>query len=194
MNRYVDQWTIAKGWVSAARRVLSPNANDRPESAVPELIVIHNISLPPGEFGGPYIEALFTNALDPEQHPFFATLEGLRVSAHFLIRRDGELVQFVPVHRRAWHAGQSVWCGRADCNDFSLGIELEGTDDLAYSDDQYSCLTALVSTLQAHYPGLASGAIVGHSDIAPGRKTDPGASFEWQRLGIQASGEQGTPR
>ncbi|MGD2008394.1 MAG: 1,6-anhydro-N-acetylmuramyl-L-alanine amidase AmpD [Cellvibrionales bacterium] len=197
MEHTVDQWTIADGWVSAARRVQSPNCNDRPVGAQPELIVIHNISLPPGEFGGPHIEALFCNRLDIEAHPFFEHLKGLRVSAHFLIRRDGELLQFVAADQRAWHAGESQWCGRENCNDFSVGIELEGTDELAYSDAQYACLLTLVGALQSHYPALGADAIVGHSDIAPGRKTDPGPSFDWQRLGIpspsSSSGEVGVP-
>jgi len=143
------------------------------------LIVVHAISLPPGEFGGTAIVDLFTNRLDPDAHPYFAQLDGLRVSAHFLLRRDGETAQFVSCKRRAWHAGPSLWQGRARCNDFSVGIELEGSDDLPFDDRQYRRLSVLLTTLRAHYPIQA---IVGHSDIAPGRKTDPGPCFDWRRL------------
>lgn len=171
------------GYVSTARLVISPNYNHRPDGIEPDLIVIHNISLPPGEFGGPWIEALFTNQLPPQAHPYFTTIATLKVSAHFLIRRTGELVQFVPVHLRAWHAGVSCFQGRTHCNDFSIGIELEGTDTLPYTEAQYQQLLPLIALLRQHYPAITLERITGHSDIAPGRKTDPGSAFDWQRLG-----------
>ncbi len=170
------------GLLDAARQVASPNHDERPEAAIPELIVVHCISLPPGRFGGPHIEALFTNCLDPEAHPYFAEICGLEVSAHALIRRDGEVVQFVPFHRRAWHAGPSCFEGRERCNDFSVGIELEGTDEGDYEPVQYERLAELVRALGDAYPTLAGAPMVGHSDIAPGRKTDPGPGFDWSRL------------
>ena len=167
------------GWCAQARRVPSPNSDERPPGVAVELIVVHNISLPPREFGGDGIADLFLNRLDASAHPYYASIAGLRVSAHFLIRRDGELLQFVSCERRAWHAGVSWWRGRERCNDFSIGIELEGADDVAFEDSQYACLNALVAALRARYP-IAD--IQGHSDIAPGRKTDPGAAFEWKKL------------
>ena len=170
------------GLVAPARQCPSPNHDERPIGSRPELIVVHGISLPPGEFGGPHIEALFCNRLDARVHPYFAEIAGLEVSAHALIRRDGSLVQFVPFGRRAWHAGQSEFRGRERCNDFSVGIELEGTDTDAYTDAQYHVLAGLVGALRAAYPSLVDAPIVGHSDIAPGRKTDPGPAFEWSRL------------
>jgi AmpD protein len=169
----------AQGWLDGARRIPSPNHDPRPEGMAVELVVIHNISLPPGEFGGPGVEALFTNRLDPSAHPYYAAIAGLRVSAHFFIRRDGELIQFVPCGQRAWHAGASQWRGRERCNDFSLGIELEGADDQPFSDAQYDTLNRLLAVLKAAYP---SADITGHSDIAPGRKTDPGPCFDWRRV------------
>lgn len=170
------------GWLDAARRIVSPNCDERPGPVRPELIVVHSISLPPGEFGGPAIDAFFSNRLDPAEHPYFAEIAPLRVSAHLLIRRDGQLVQYVPFHKRAWHAGTSCYDGRQACNDFSIGIELEGTDDSPYTDRQYRQLVAVVQALLAVYPGLDSRRIVGHCDIAPGRKTDPGSHFDWSRL------------
>ena len=170
------------GLARAARQVPSPNSDDRPDGVVPDLIVVHGISLPPGEFGGPWIDALFTNRLDPAGHPAFAAVAGLKVSSHFLIRRDGELVQYVPVTRRAWHAGQSVHCGRERCNDFSVGIELEGADEVPYAAGQYDALAGLVRALRAAMPSLRQAPIVGHSDIAAGRKTDPGPAFDWGQL------------
>ena len=164
--------------IIGARCLRSPNCDDRPAGSAIELIVIHNISLPPGNFGGPGIIDLFCNRLDPVAHPYYATIADLRVSAHLLIRRDGELIQFVPCAQRAWHAGISSWCGRGRCNDFSIGIELEGTDDMPFEDVQYDRLAAVTRLLKAHYP-IAD--IVGHSDIAPGRKTDPGPHFDWVR-------------
>jgi AmpD protein len=160
----------------------SPNCDQRPAGSQPELVVVHGISLPPGEFGGPWIEQLFTNVLPPAAHPYFQEIAGLRVSAHVLIRRDGSLLQFVPFTQRAWHAGESCWQGRIGCNDFSIGIELEGTDSDAYQDAQYDTLAGLLEALLDAYPGLEPDAITGHSDIAPGRKTDPGPMFDWPRL------------
>lgn len=168
----------AAGLVAEARYLPSPNCDDRPAGAAIELLVLHNISLPPGVFGGEAVTDLFLNRLDPGGHPYFEDIAALRVSAHFFIRRDGTLLQFVPCVMRAWHAGQSLWCGRERCNDFSVGIELEGADDVAFSDAQYECLGALARALYARYPIKAS---VGHSDIAPGRKTDPGPHFAWPR-------------
>lgn len=172
----------ASGLLAAARQVPSPNHNDRPAGATLDLIVVHNISLPPGEFGGPWIDALFTNQLNPRAHPYFADVARLAVSAHLLIRRDGELVQYVPFHRRAWHAGASRWRGRENCNDFSVGIELEGTDHGGYTTAQYRRLAVAIRALCRAYPTLSPGRLAGHSDIAPGRKTDPGPSFDWPRL------------
>lgn len=174
------EWRVDEaGWIAAARRIPSPNQDERPADEVVSLVVIHNISLPPGEFGGDGVIELFTNRLDPAAHPYYQAISGLRVSAHFFIRRDGELIQFVPCGRRAWHAGVSSWRGRARCNDFSIGIELEGTDEQAFTDAQYSVLNELLAVLRASYP-IAD--LVGHSDIAPGRKTDPGPCFDWGRL------------
>lgn len=172
----------ATGLLTAARQVFSPHHDQRPDGCVAELIVIHGISLPPGEFGGGWIERLFCGDLPPQAHPFFAAIAQARVSAHLLVARDGRVTQFVPLGRRAWHAGQSSWRGRTSCNDFSIGIELEGTDDLAYDDPQYEALTAVVQALLRGTATLARDRIVGHSDIAPGRKTDPGLSFDWPRL------------
>lgn len=172
----------ATGLIAGARFVASPNCDERPAGCVPELIVVHGISLPPGEFGGPWIEQLFTNRLPPAVHPYFATLQDTRVSAHALVRRDGAVVQFVPFGRRAWHAGPSQWRGRSCCNDFSIGIELEGADDVPYEDVQYAVLAGLVTALGDAYPGLAPDALAGHADIAPGRKTDPGMAFDWPRF------------
>jgi N-acetyl-anhydromuramoyl-L-alanine amidase len=157
----------------------SPNHDERPAGVEISLVVLHSISLPPGEYGGEHIERLFANRLDPAAHPYFREVHALRVSAHFLVRRDGELVQFVPLERRAWHAGASSWRGRGACNDFSVGIELEGTDDSPFADPQYAALALLLMDLQSRLP-LRD--IVGHSDIAPGRKTDPGPQFDWPRL------------
>ncbi len=144
--------------------------------------MVHNISLPPGEFGGPHIEELFTNSLDPKAHAYFAEIVDLRVSAHFLIRRDGEVIQFVPTNKNAWHAGVSTWRGREKCNDFSIGIELEGTDTHVYTEAQYSALSQLIRACRQAHLKIEPDAIVGHSDVASGRKTDPGPSFDWDRL------------
>ena len=170
------------GWLDGARQVRSPNCDERPAGTVIDLLVLHGISLPPGEYGGPYIESFFTNRLDVSRHPYFREIAALRVSAHLLLRRDGEVVQFVPCTRRAWHAGVSVFRGRERCNDFSIGIELEGTDTDPYADPQYARLAAVIRQLRLAYPAIAEDHIVGHSDIAPGRKTDPGPSFDWPRL------------
>ena len=171
--------------ITGVNFVPSPNADERPEGCCVDLIVIHNISLPPGEFGQGYVHQLFTNTLDRNAHNYFARLGGLRVSSHLLIERSGKMTQFVPFHRRAWHAGQSNFLGRDCCNDFSIGIELEGTDDTEYTDEQYRVLSAVIVSLQMTYPGLSSQQIVGHCDIAPDRKTDPGSSFDWDRLRSQ---------
>jgi AmpD protein len=170
----------ADGVVARARQAASPNQNVRPPGSAISLVVIHGISLPPGVFGGDGVERLFTNALAGVAHPYLASIAALRVSAHFFLRRDGELVQFVACGRRAWHAGASMWRGRIDCNDFSIGIELEGTDAQPYTAAQYRHLAALLRALKQRYPLEAA---VGHSDIAPGRKTDPGPAFDWERLG-----------
>jgi N-acetyl-anhydromuramoyl-L-alanine amidase len=173
---------VATGLVLGARQVLTDHFDARPAGALPELIVIHGISLPPGEFGGPWIDRLFTGHLPQDAHPYFAQIPPGRVSTHVLIRRDGELVQYVPLTNRAWHSGRSAYRGRAECNDYSIGIELEGTDDIPYEDVQYTQLTALVRALLAAYASLTRENIAGHSDIAPGRKSDPGASFDWGRF------------
>lgn len=172
--------TIAEGWLVGARQCPSPNYNVRPDAMDMSLLVIHNISLPPGQFGGGYIEQFFTNQLDSHVHPYFQEIEGLEVSSHLLITREGEVIQFVPFHLRAWHAGKSIFEGRSECNDFSIGIELEGTDTLAYTQQQYDVLGVVVNTLCAYYPKITKERIVGHSAIAPGRKTDPGEAFNWK--------------
>jgi AmpD protein len=172
----------ATGLLEGVRQVLSPHANARPAGMLPELIVVHGISLPPGEYGGPAIDQLFTGTLDFEAHPYFQQIRGLRASAHAVIRRDGALTQYVPFGERAWHAGTSQYGGRSGCNDFSIGIELEGSDDTAYTDAQYEALARLIGALLGAYPSLSAAHLVGHSDIAPGRKTDPGPAFDWARL------------
>lgn len=171
-----------RGWLEGVRQVPSPNCDRRPPASEPELIVIHSISLPAGEFGTRHVEALFCNCLDVGAHPTFPEIARLRVSAHALIRRDGELVQFVPFTMRAWHAGISCYAGRDCCNDFSIGIELEGCDWQPFEDVQYRRLASLVRLLAATWPALGAERLVGHSDIAPGRKTDPGPHFDWARL------------
>jgi len=171
-----------RGLLELARQEPSPNCDERPQGVEPDLIVVHGISLPPGEFGGPWIDQLFTNALPPDGHPYFAEVAGLRVSSHLLIRRSGEVVQYVPFQRRAWHAGVSAWAGRERCNDYSIGIELEGADHLPYESTQYAMLARVIAVLCRSYPCLTPDRVVGHSDIAPGRKTDPGPAFDWPRL------------
>ncbi|TAL19130.1 MAG: 1,6-anhydro-N-acetylmuramyl-L-alanine amidase AmpD [Aquabacterium sp.] len=168
------------GWWRQARQVPSPNFGPRPAASVIDLVVVHSISLPPGEYGGPQIEQLFTNRLDWSAHPYFETIRGAEVSAHFLIRRDGEVVQFVSVQDRAWHAGRSSWRGRDNCNDYSVGIELEGLEDHAFETAQYGALFRLVDALASSLPIAAA---VGHEHIAPGRKRDPGSRFDWNELG-----------
>lgn len=170
------------GWIVGVRRVFSPNHDERPAGTDLGLIVIHGISLPPGEFGNGWIDRFFLNELPAAAHPYFATIANVTVSAHVLIARDGTLTQYVPFVRRAWHAGKSQHCGRTACNDFSVGIELEGTDELPYEAAQYRVLGELVAALRRAYPSLRDADVVGHSDIAPGRKTDPGPAFDWARL------------
>jgi N-acetyl-anhydromuramoyl-L-alanine amidase len=172
----------ATGLVVGAKQVLSPFFDERPTGVVPDLIVLHGISLPPGEFGGPWIARLFTGNLPAAAHPEFVERAGLRVSAHLLIRRDGEVVQFVPLHKRAWHAGRSSWQGRDACNDYSIGIECEGADEVPYDDAQYACLNRILPMLLGAYPAITRERIVGHSNVAPGRKTDPGPSFDWSKV------------
>lgn len=172
---------VSTGLVMPARQVASPNHDERPDGEDISLLVIHGISLPPGEFGGNWMDALFCNRLDVGAHPYFRQLEGLKVSSHLLIDRKGRLTQYVPLHRRAWHAGASCWQGRERCNDFAVGVELEGTDTTPYTGAQYHTLARLTCTLLEAYPGLSPERIVGHSDIAPGRKTDPGPVFDWDR-------------
>lgn len=168
----------AAGCLDETRFILSPNCDERPVDGEISLLVIHNISLPPEEFGGDGVIELFTNRINPSAHPYYQALCDLKVSAHFLIRRDGETIQFVSCEKRAWHAGESCWQGKSRCNDFSIGVELEGSDTTPFTDLQYNALAALTRTLQSRYPITG---IVGHSDIAPGRKTDPGPCFDWER-------------
>lgn len=170
---------VNSGLLDQAEYLESPNQDDRPEGEVVDLLVIHNISLPPGEFGGPYITQLFTNTLDPEVHPFFKKIHELRVSSHLLIRRDGKIIQYVPFHKRAWHAGVSYFGGRTQCNDFSIGIELEGTDAAPYESIQYEVLAQVTKEIMKAYPEITLERIQGHCDIAPERKTDPGPAFNW---------------
>ncbi len=176
------------GWLNGAKHLPSQNFNARPSTEI-SLLVIHNISLPPGQFGTGMVEALFTNQLPVAAHPYFAGIAQLKVSAHFFIQRDGAITQFVSCLDRAWHAGVSNFEGREACNDYSLGIELEGEDNLAYSEAQYRSLNQLVNELIKHYPMITAERICGHSDIAPERKTDPGPAFNWQRLQAKHPGE-----
>ncbi len=169
----------AAGWCSEAAHHPSPNCDDRPEGVLPELLVIHSISLPPGDYGGPGVTELFTNRLNWSAHPYYEQIRGLKVSAHFFIRRDGRLVQFVGCARRAWHAGVSSFEGRSACNDFSIGVELEGLDTTPFEAAQYRSLVRLGRALTAHYRLAAAAA---HSEIAPGRKTDPGPGFDWDQF------------
>jgi AmpD protein len=176
----------AEGVVRSATQIPSSNCDQRPADCPITLVVIHGISLPPGEFGGDAIARLFTNRLTAAEHPCYATITKLRVSAHFVIRRDGELIQFVACGKRAWHAGESSWCGREHCNDYAIGVELEGTDTLPYTSAQYRVLAQLLRALRRRYP-IAD--VTGHSDIAPGRKTDPGPAFDWARLARLSDGK-----
>ena len=174
---------IHQGWLDPIRRKPSENTDARPEGMDISLIVIHGISLPPGEFGGDCIDQLFCNDLDPDAHPYFREIHQLRVSSHLLIKRDGSVTQYVPFNRRAWHAGISSYQGREQCNDYAIGIELEGSDDTAYTDAQYTSLNEVIPVIRSVYPGIGENDIVGHCHIAPERKTDPGARFEWARIG-----------
>ncbi len=182
----------ASGRITGAAWCASPNFGPRPPGRAISLIVVHCISLPPGQFGGPEIEDFFCNKLDTTAHPYFQTLAGMTVSAHLLIRRDGALVQFVSLLERAWHAGRSRFCGQDECNDFSIGIELEGCDHLPYTDSQYLALGSVCQRIMAAWPDINADRIAGHSDIAPGRKTDPGPAFDWPRLNqlLAAAGEE----
>jgi len=173
---------IDRHWLTGAVRIESPNFDDRPDADDISLIVIHCISLPPGEFGHAYIDQLFCNRLDPAAHPYFESIHRLQVSAHLLIKRGGEVTQYVAFDKRAWHAGVSSYQGRERCNEFSIGIELEGAEDMPYTEAQYSMLAAAITALLNAYPKLSKQRITGHSDIAPGRKTDPGAAFDWAKL------------
>lgn len=168
--------------LEGAEYIASPNMDDRPEGCDINLLVIHSISLPPGEYGSNSIEKLFTNALPADDHPYFQQIHQLEVSAHVLIKRDGSIIQFVPFNKRAWHAGESCYQGKQRCNDFSIGIELEGTDTDPFEQGQYDALVELVKTLCRQYPSITTQRIAGHSDIAPGRKTDPGIGFDWNKL------------
>lgn len=170
------------GLIETAQYIPSPNADARPEHTDIDLMVIHSISLPPGEYGGPWIEQLFTNTLPADEHPYFREIYQLKVSSHVLIRRDGTIQQFVPFHQRAWHAGASCYEGRETCNDYSIGIELEGSDDSEFEDIQYLQLAELIKALELSYKKINKDRLTGHSDIAPGRKTDPGSGFDWDRL------------
>ena len=172
----------SRGWLKDCRQCVSPNQDERPADTDVELVVVHAISLPPGIFGGMFIEELFLNQLDVSSHPYFARLDGLRVSAHLLIDRKGELTQFVSFDARAWHAGESTWHGRNACNDFAIGIELEGCDEKPFEPAQYEQLVQVMAALIARYPKLDAATVCGHSDIAPHRKTDPGPLFDWQRF------------
>jgi AmpD protein len=170
------------GWLQAIDVVRSPNFDARPENACIKLVVVHGISLPPGEYGGGHIQNFFCNRLDADAHEYFASICDMTVSAHCLVERDGNILQFVSFLDRAWHAGESQWRGETACNDFSVGIELEGRDDEAYAETQYSSLASLIAALRSKYPDIDGDAITGHSDIAPSRKTDPGSAFDWSRL------------
>jgi len=176
------EFAIVDGWLDAARRLQSPNCDARPAGTVIDLLVVHGISLPPGEYGGGWIDDFFMNCLDPAVHPYFAAICSLKVSAHLLVRRDGSMTQYVPFHMRAWHAGESSFAGKTACNDFSIGIELEGCDELDYDARQYHALADVARTLMKAYPDITRDRIVGHCHIAPQRKTDPGQAFQWQRL------------
>lgn len=180
LNSMTKELTITNGLASLARQIPSPNFSDRPDDCIIDTLIIHNISLPPGEFGLGYIDQLFCNQLDCSKHDYFAQLEGLKVSAHILIERDGAMVQYVPFHKKAWHAGESEFNGRSACNDFSIGVELEGTDTEPFTQAQYERLTMLTNALMVRYPDITVDRIVGHSDVAPSRKTDPGPCFDWQ--------------
>ena len=187
MTQHLDSHSFfevdkATGLLKNSQFIASPNCDERPFKDDITLVVVHGISLPPNEFGGAGVEQLFTNQLDPSEHSYYETIKNLKVSSHLFIRRDGEVVQFVPFHKRAWHAGLSEFAGRKKCNDFSIGIELEGTDHIPYSDSQYTALKNVIRALWQAYPETKSRNLVGHCDISPGRKTDPGESFDWPKL------------
>jgi AmpD protein len=183
--RHIDpvlRYDPSSGLFPAMRQVPSPNCDDRPPGIEVDLVIVHGISLPPGRFGGPYIDQLFGNTLDIAADPYFVSIGHQRLSAHLLIDRNGGFTQYVPLGKRAWHAGVSEFCGRTACNDFSIGVELEGADEIPYTGLQYSALRDLIGVLSSHFPRLAADRIVGHCDVAPGRKTDPGPAFDWRRL------------
>jgi AmpD protein len=192
------QVDLKSGLMRGARQVASPNFDSRPAGVEPDLIVVHGISMPPGEFGGPWIDRLFTNTLPAEAHPYFAELGPLRVSSHLVVMRDGAVTQYVKFTERAWHAGKSSFEGRDACNDFSVGVELEGTDTLPYEAAQYGALAKVVAALCAAYPRLSADRLAGHSDIAPGRKTDPGPAFDWplarRLIAAEAAARRGKQR
>jgi AmpD protein len=173
---------IVNGWLQSAKKIESPHFDLRPEKAEVSLLVIHNISLPPSQFEGHYVEDFFLGRLDSAIHPYFKDIASIRVSSHLYVRRNGDVIQFVPFNKRAWHSGVSCFNGQENCNDFSIGIELEGTDDIVYTDKQYQNLIEITSELQQAYPLINKQSIKGHCDIAPGRKTDPGKSFDWNRF------------
>lgn len=177
-NLFIDD----AGWLQSVEVIRSPNFDARPADSKIKLVVVHGISLPPGEYGGGHIKDFFCNNLDVDAHEYFDSICEMKVSAHCLIERDGEIIQFVSFLDRAWHAGDSEWRGEQACNDFSIGIELEGCDEQAYSEDQYLSLANLIASLRSKYPAIEKEAITGHSDIAPGRKTDPGLAFDWEKL------------
>jgi AmpD protein len=183
-SKQVARYAVSPGagLLRPAAQCPSPNQDERPGDGEPDLVILHGISLPPGEFGGPFIEALFTNCLDPDAHPYFREIDGMRVSTHLLIRRDGAVLQFVPFGRRAWHAGDSSFRGRSACNDYSIGVELEGTDEEPYTDAQYRTLAPVLHAIVSTYPKIDARRIAGHCDVSPGRKTDPGPAFDWLRL------------
>jgi AmpD protein len=190
------QVDLESGLMRGVRHIASPNHDSRPAGMEADLIVVHGISLPPGDFGGPWIDRLFTNSLPMEMHPYFAEVASLRVSSHVVVARDGAVTQYVAFTERAWHAGKSMYQGREACNDFSVGVELEGTDDLPYEAAQYGALAEVVAALCAAYPRLSPDRLVAHSEIAPGRKTDPGPAFDWPRargLIVTASSAYGKP-
>lgn len=172
----------SEGWLQSAEIIQSPNFDDRPDDAKIKLIVVHGISLPPGNFGGGHIQQFFCNNLDIAAHDYFESICEMKVSAHCLVERDGRILQFVSFLDRAWHAGESEWLGEPVCNNYSIGIELEGCDDQPYAEEQYQSLANLIASLRAEYPGIEKDAITGHSDISPGRKTDPGEAFDWDKL------------
>jgi len=176
------KYQVESGWLSGVRRVPSPHCNSRPENAEVALLVVHSISLPPGQYGGSYIDEFFLGHLDIDAHPYFAEIATLQVSAHLLIDRTGRVTQYVPLHSRAWHAGQSSYCGRDNCNDFSIGIELEGLDTDTYTEAQYQSLAEATAAIMEAYPAIDKSRITGHSDIAPGRKLDPGPGFDWRHF------------